>query len=242
MKKHWYEHWFDSEYYHLLYKHRDEQEAEQFVGHLADFLKLIAGSSVLDMPCGKGRHSVFLEKKGYDVTGIDLSPQSIAFAKKYENEQLSFYVHDMRRVFRVNYYDAVLNLFTSIGYFENEKDNLAVVNSAAIALKPGGYFVLDFMNVKKTLKNIIKEETKLIDGISFRIKRSLEDNRIIKKINFSCSGEEHSYCEQVQALTLKDFQSYFQSCNLKILHLFGDYTLKAFDENDSERLIIIAQK
>ena len=64
------------------------------------------------MACGKGRHAIYLNQKGYDVTGIDLSPQSIAIAKESENEKLHFAVHDMREVFQANTFDFVLNLFT----------------------------------------------------------------------------------------------------------------------------------
>ena len=110
----WFEDWFDSPYYHLLYKNRDYSEAESFIDNLISFLKPEEGSRFLDLGCGKGRHSIYLNKKGFDVTGIDLSENSIAAAKEFENEQQNFYVHDMRKLFRTNYFDCVVNLFTRL--------------------------------------------------------------------------------------------------------------------------------
>ena len=111
----WFESWFDSPYYHVLYKNRDFSEAELFIDKLIQLIEPTKASRVLDLACGKGRHSIYLNKKGFDVTGIDLSEKSIACAKTAENETLHFYMHDMRKLFRTNYFDVVLNLFTSFG-------------------------------------------------------------------------------------------------------------------------------
>ncbi|MFN3940966.1 MAG: YkgJ family cysteine cluster protein, partial [Chitinophagales bacterium] len=82
-----------------------------------------AVSKILDLACGKGRHSIYLNQLGYDVTGADLSENSIKEASKFANEKLHFKVHDMRIPFEEKY-DAIFNLFTSFGYFENDADNL----------------------------------------------------------------------------------------------------------------------
>ena len=81
--KAWFESWFDSPYYHILYKDRDMKEAEEFIDHLMDRLHLPSGSKILDMGCGKGRHSVYLNRKGYNITGIDLSKENIAYCKQF---------------------------------------------------------------------------------------------------------------------------------------------------------------
>src|SRR6187455_1959490 len=101
----WFESWFNSPWYHILYEHRDEQEAEEFLDALLDHLQPKPGSSMLDLGCGKGRHSIYLNQKGFNVTGIDLSPESIMHCRKWENETLSFFVHDMRHLFRTNDFD-----------------------------------------------------------------------------------------------------------------------------------------
>lgn len=238
----WYATWFDSPYYHLLYRHRDYEEAELFIDNLVTYLNPNSGSKFLDLACGKGRHSIYLNRKGFDVTGIDLSPQSIQTALSCENDSLRFYVHDMRYPCRMHYFDYVLNLFTSFGYFENEKHNASVVSSVAKELKSDGVFVIDFLNAEKVLSNLLPHETKIIDGIHFDITRRVENRFIVKQIRFADTSQDYFFEERVQALDLIDFEKYLHPNKLKILNLFGDYSLNSFDKNTSDRLIIIAQK
>ena len=117
IEKDWFESWFDSPYYHLLYSNRDEREADLFIKNLINYINPSTKSKILDLACGKGRHSKVLADLGFDVTGIDLSENSIVSAKKMENESLHFYTHDMRFPFRANYFDYTFNFFTSFGYF-----------------------------------------------------------------------------------------------------------------------------
>lgn len=238
----WFENWFNSPYYHILYKHRNHQEAELFIDNLVKLLKPATDARFLDLPCGKGRHSTYLNKKGFDVTGLDLSPESVDYASQFENEKLHFFVHDMRRLFRTNYFDYILNLFTSFGYFENERDDLAVIDAVYKALKPNGIFVLDFFNVRKAVDNLVAEESLVIDTIQFNITRKIENNFIVKHIQFSDKGKEYHFQERLKMLTLNDFEKYFSDKKLKVLHLRGDYELRKFDVATSERLIIIAKK
>ena len=80
MKDVWFKNWFNSPYYHKLYSHRDEAEAEIFINNLVQLLHPPAGAKMLDVACGKGRHSMHLANMHFDVTGIDLSSESIAEA------------------------------------------------------------------------------------------------------------------------------------------------------------------
>lgn len=238
----WFAGWFDSKYYHILYKDRDYREAQVFLDNLVDRLGLERGLRVLDLACGKGRHSVYLAQKGFYVTGVDLSEKSIAYARQFENDHLSFYVHDMRKSFHINYFDVVLNLFTSFGYFEKEGDNLKAIRSMTKALKPGGLLVIDFMNTDQVIKKLVKEERKTVEGITFDIKRWVENGFIVKEIDFDADGHEYIFQERVRALTLADFKEYFDAAGLKIIHLYGDYQLNSFDGESSGRLIMVAEK
>lgn len=96
--KNWFTSWFDTDFYHILYKDRDEQEAKFFMDNLTQYLNLPEDARILDLPCGRGRHSVYLNELGYNVVGADLSANSIAFARKFENENLKFTQFDMRTV------------------------------------------------------------------------------------------------------------------------------------------------
>jgi len=111
----WFKDWFNSPYYHQLYQHRDDSEAMQFVKKMISFLHPNPNSRMLDVACGKGRHSKALADMGFDVTGIDLSSESIAEAKKSEADNLHFYEHEMRLPFWINYFEFAFNLFTSFG-------------------------------------------------------------------------------------------------------------------------------
>ena len=236
----WFINWFNSPYYHILYKDRDLKEAEIFIDSLLSFLKPNSGAKILDLACGKGRHARYLNQKGFDVTGIDLSEESIRYASQYENETLSFFVHDMRRMLLIKGFDFVFNLFTSFGYFVKEKDNLATLKAAADSLKNGGTFVLDFMNAHKAQKSLNADEIKTVNNIDFKISRMLEEQFIVKDIRFQDQGRDYHFQERVKALNLADFKKYFSASGLEIKHLFGDYQLNTFDPENSDRLILIA--
>jgi len=238
----WFETWFDSEYYHKLYINRDYEEAEQFITNLITNLQLDLKSNILDLACGKGRHSIFLNKIGFKTMGVDLSPKSIAFAKKFNNANLRFEVRDMRESFCKSQFDAIFNLFTSFGYFESKTENIKVLKAIEGMLKKNGVFVIDFMNTNKVISNLVNEETKFIDQINFRLKRAYENGNIVKTIDFTDKEKDFHFTEKVQALFPEDFQSLISQTNLKIDSIFGDYNLNPFDREVSDRLIIVGRK
>lgn len=238
----WFESWFDTDYYHILYKNRDNKEAEAFIGNLVDYLQLPQRSHVLDLACGKGRHSITLFTHGYNVLGVDLSSQSIDFAKNFSNEHLRFRVHDMREVIPEEQFDAVFNLFTSFGYFNSSEDNKRVLNSVRQMLKTGGILLIDFMNATKVIANLIEEETKIADNITFNITRKYDGQHIFKYINFIAEEQEHKYMERVQALKLSDFEFLLDTCGFDLIRTFGNFDLNDFDESSSDRLILLARK
>jgi SAM-dependent methyltransferase len=239
----WFESWFDSPYYHLLYGNRDEREAENFINRLVDFLQPSAHSKALDLACGKGRHSIALHKRNLDVSGIDLSEKNIAAAKENETEELSFFVHDMRFPFMVNYFDYVFNLFTSFGYFSSHRENNRVVASVKSELKKGGTFVIDFLNAAMVKKFVEKtnEGTMQAGGITFHWKKRIENEIVLKDISFEAENKKFVFTENVQLLTLPDFEKMLKPY-FTIEHIFGDYNLGKFDEENSPRLILIARK
>lgn len=239
----WFEDWFNSAYYHLLYSHRDEEEANQFMQNLLTKLAPSPQSKILDLACGKGRHAQFIATKGFDVIGIDLSENSIAEALLKSSANLQFFEHDMRFPFRINYFDYVFNLFTSFGYFNNQRDEINTIKSIALDLKPKGMVVIDFFNASKVIQMTAKcSEQKVIDGIEFEWKKSIINKNVIKEINVKDAGVVHHYKEQVRLLELVDFENYFAQAGLKLVATYGNYSLAPFDVTTSERLIMIAQK
>lgn len=238
----WYQSWFDSPYYHILYKHRDFDEATQFVQTLISFLNLPNHASILDLACGRGRHSIQFNKAGFSVTGLDLSPKSIDEANLTSHPNLEFYVHDMRDHFRSNYYDLVVNLFTSFGYFDDLHDNKRVISNIHWALKSKGIFVLDYFNSEFIQKNLIAKEIKIIDGIEFNIHREIASDKVKKHIQFSDQGQSFLFTEEVNLFSASVLNQMIEKTGFKIKQIFGNYHLNQFHQNESPRVIIIAQK
>lgn len=234
----WFASWFDTPYYHILYKDRDYAEAQLFMDNITDYLNLPEDAKILDLACGKGRHSVYLNKLGYDVTGADLSENSIAGASKYANAKLHFTVHDMREPFAEKF-DAIFNLFTSFGYFDDDADNVKTLIAIRDSLSEYGFAVIDFMNVTQVIDNLVPEEIKTVEGIDFHIKRFFIDGHIYKEIDFEDKGQKFHFTEKVQALKLEDFEEMMASADIHLLDIFGDYKLRKFNKKDSERLIMI---
>ena len=234
----WYSSWFDTPYYHILYKERNYREAQVFMDNLTHYLNLPEKATVLDLACGKGRHSIYLNQLGFTVLGADLSENSIAEANKNANETLHFKVHDMREPFEEKF-DAIFNLFTSFGYFENDDDNLTTLKAIKESLSDYGFAVIDFMNVSQVIETLVPEEIKTMEGIDFHIKRYLKENHIYKEIDFEDKGQKFHFTEKVKALTLKDFEELMEEAGIYLLDIFGDYKLKKFHKTESERLIMI---
>ena len=239
-KKDWFTDWFNTPYYHILYKDRNDVDAQLFIKNITQYLQLSKDKHILDLPCGKGRHSIFLNQLGYKVTGGDLSENSIQYAQQFENENLKFKVHDMRKPFN-NKYDAVFNLFTSFGYFEDDKDDLLVLKNIKEGLREKGVFVFDFLNAIKVKNTLVKEESKTIDGITFYITREIKDGFILKHIRFFADNKDHIYTERVKYLDVDKMKSYFLNGGFTINAIFGDYQLNDFQPESSDRLIIVAQ-
>jgi SAM-dependent methyltransferase len=238
-KTDWFTSWFDTPYYHILYKDRNDKDAQVFMRNITSFLKLSTGSHIADIPCGKGRHSVYLNSLGYTVVGADLSENSIAHAKQFENDSLRFLVKDMRQPLK-NKYDAIFNLFTSFGYVEDDAEDILILQNLRNGLKEDGVLVLDFLNVEKVRQTIVQNEVKIVDGIIFSIRREIVNGFILKHISFHADGKDHAYTEQVKYIDLDKMKSYFSTVGLQIQHVFGDYELNEFNTNTSNRLILVA--
>ncbi len=238
----WFKNWFNTKYYHLLYKNRDYKEAERFIDNLVAYLKPKQGAKIFDLACGKGRHSVFLNKKGFDVIGVDLSEQSILHAQKEENETLHFAVQDMRKPFEGQTFDVVVNLFTSFGYFEDDKEDVDVLKSVATVLKKDGVFVLDYLNAHKVVADLNPHAFIKREEVTFEITKKIEKAFVVKEIDFEDNNEKYHFEERVKLIDEKQFESYFKLAGLRLLAKFGNYNLEVFDVNQSPRLILIAEK
>jgi len=199
-------------------------------------------AAIWDLACGKGRHSIKLNELGYTVVGTDLSVESIEEAIACVNEKLDFFVHDMRTPFRINYFDAVLNLFTSIGYFNDQRDNYSVFQNVYNALRPDGIFVIDFFNSTKVKSCLVDNQNEERGDLVFNISKRLEGNKIIKQIKFADKGKEYNFEESVWMYTFSDLMNYATKAGFVLKNTFGNYNLEKFDEQNSDRLITVFKK
>jgi cyclopropane fatty-acyl-phospholipid synthase-like methyltransferase len=240
----WFAEWFDSPYYHLLYQHRSDDEAGLFIEALLSKIPQKPGNTVLDLACGKGRHSRALALHQLDVTGVDLSLNSIREAAQYETDRLHFFVHDMRQTYRANYYDLVCNLFTSFGYFKTSHDNWLAARSMYLAAKKGGKLLIDFVNKAHAEKAIESnpEETIWRDKIRFDISRFYTINRLIKQIRISDESKTLIFEESLNSFTPQEMINLFNSTGLKFETMYGNYQMEEYHEKESPRMIMVFVK
>ncbi len=188
MTKEWFKNWFDSPYYHLLYHQRNDAEAELFIDNLLAYLHPEPAANFLDIACGRGRHAIYLNKKGFSVTGVDLSESNILFAQEFQQENLHFFVHDMRNAFTGESFDTIFNLFTSFGYFDTFEDHVLALKQFNRSAKPNGILVLDYFNTTKIMKQLAPTAHKTIQGIDFSIAKEVLNDRIVKSYLLKVAG------------------------------------------------------
>lgn len=243
----WFEEWFDSPLYEKLYAYRNKDEA----GELADLVEKLIPSSqypnILDLGCGRGRHSIELAERGYQVTGLDLSKEAITkaiqIAKKKKLTNVHFQVGDMRRPLDKTF-DSVLNLFTTFGYFLKDEENAKVIESVAKMLNRNSIFILDYLNAYKVRKDLVPEEDEKFREMDVHIKREIEKNMVYKKIRFSNDmlGEPIQYQERVKLYELDWFEKKFAKYGLGLKKIYGSYSGELFNKKDSPRLLMVAKK
>lgn len=244
MRNEWFREWFDSPFYHKLYFHRDEEEAQRFIQKLLDHFKPEPTARMLDAGCGRGRHARFLAAKDFDVTGTDLSFNSIAFARQYEKNNLHFYQHDMRLPSWINYFDYAFNFFTSFGYFETRREHDDALRTLAQGVKSNGLLVIDYLNVHYAEDNLQPDETKTIDGTEYNIQRWQDEGHFYKRIRISDSElpVPIEFTEKVAKFGLGDFTDMFSFQKLQVTEVFGDYNLNEYDVRKTPRLIVVGKK
>jgi len=238
----WFSTWFDTEYYHLLYNNRSYAEADAFVERLFEANILDPSMRILELACGKGRHAIAMHRFGAEVVGVDLSVHSIAAATASEEPGLQFYVQDMRLPFpeTAGSFDACTNLFTSFGYFDSEAENSQVLQNIARVLRPGGRFVLDFMNAKLVAKHLPPVYTERRGQAEFLISKEFAHGQIIKTITVMDAGVQKGvFEERVQALNPDRLENLCQAAGLHVQHMYGNYELAPLQEATSERCILI---
>ena len=152
-----------------------------------------------------------------------------------------FNEHDMRNVYKENFFDVVVNLFTSFGYFEDEI-NIKVLQSVNSSLRENGQLILDYLNPSFINSTLNKSEEIKVDNITFNISRRIEEAHIVKEIEINDSSNNFKFTENVKLINLHTFTSYFNQSGFSLDKVYGNYQLEEFKENSSPRMIMIARK
>jgi ubiquinone/menaquinone biosynthesis C-methylase UbiE len=243
----WFERSFGEDYL-LVYKHRDMQGAKQEVHKMISWLNLHKGATVLDLCCGMGRHSLALAEAGYEVTGVDLSKVLLREAQKNDTEkQIKFIKADMRNLPITKQFDAIVNLFSSFGYFETDEEHLQVLQEIKRLLIPGGKFIIDFLNPAYTMANLVSESQRVDEGQLIQEKRSIEQGYVKKQITITdinyeglhVKQPERHYLERIRLYSSEDFKSLLSKVDLTLENIYGGYNGEPYNVDSSKRMIMV---
>lgn len=238
----WYEKSFGSDYL-LVYKHRDLQGAYNEVRSMMEWLELPEGSEVLDLCCGMGRHSLVLTDFGFKVTGVDLSEALLAEARRKDTGgEVRWVRGDMREVPLDDTFDAVVNLFTSFGYFEDDAENVRVLREIKRLLKPGGSFIIDYLNPQYIADHLVPESERTDGSVLIRERRRIENGFVKKQIVLSEGGEERTYEERVKLYDRERFDALLKEAGLAADRLYGGYDASPYEPETSPRMIYVGRK
>lgn len=250
----WYERSFGEDYL-LVYKHRDAQGARQEVNRMVEWLELPEGARILDLCCGMGRHSMALVEAGYEVTGIDLSEVLLREARRNDPEsRVTWLQGDMRRIPLPGSFDAVVNLFSSFGYFMEDRQHIQVLCEINRMLMPGGRFIIDFLNPKYTADHLIPVSERIDNGQRIVEKRVIEDGYVKKRIWISQvdaesdsvgnvdKEESREYLERIKLYTADDFVRMLKEAGLTLEQIYGNYSGESYNSEQSPRMILLGSR
>lgn len=240
----WYAEWFDRDEYELVYQRRDEDEARQVIDLLERAVQPNDGDRILDVGCGRGRHARALARRGYAVTGLDLSERALDAARARAAEEgvdAAFVQGDMREPVCEACFDGVANLFTAFGYFHDDDDHARTVRAMAAALCPGGWLFQDFLNAPQVRATLVPRDRRATDQVEIVQRRWIADGRINKSITLRRDGNAQTFHESVRLLSRADFERYYAAAGLRLTATYGDYDGRPHTD-DAPRLILVAEK
>ena len=241
----WFEKWFGEEYL-LVYEHRNTAQAEADIRNIDKIIGFNENELVLDLCCGPGRHDNTIAQFGCRVIGLDYSMPLLKQASASVPSGMKYPVFvrgDARALpFKSGVFDIVLNLFTSFGYFE-DTENHELLKSINGLLKPGGRFLIDYLNPPKVCSELVPETVREKDGMNIIEKRFHDTvcNRIIKDIIISKDGDSQKFEESVRLYTIEEMLGMIEKAGLKVMRVLGSNDCKPYNET-SDRMIIYGIK
>jgi ubiquinone/menaquinone biosynthesis C-methylase UbiE len=260
MPQEWWESGFDRNYIKIYSGMIDESVTNRQVVFIKKILKLKKGSKILDLACGYGRHSILLAKSGFAVTGFDYSETLLSVARKEARKQsvtTRFIQGDMRTLHLDERFDAVINLFTSFGYFKNKSDDELVLKNVYNILAPKGKFVIDLINPKKHLATAKAEGSYNAKSKSWILVREsvLPRNVVLttrSEINpasktwkmtrsWSTANKKFKYITSIRLYAFQEISGMLRKAGFTIQKTYGSFNSDPLSV-DSKRMIIVARR
>ncbi|MBI4605141.1 MAG: methyltransferase domain-containing protein [Planctomycetes bacterium] len=235
-----------TEDYRLLYRGRDQAQADAEAACIARELAIRPGERVLDLCCGYGRHLAAFARRGIRATGADLS---LTLLKQVEPARERRVVcADMRALpfpGGSRGFDAVVNFFTSFGYFETDEENAEAAREMARVLRPGGRLAMDLMNPGPAVRGLEPRTERRARGFHVVEERRHDParKRIEKRIELRCdaTGDVRRYLESVRVFSPGEIRALLEDAGLRVEGMLGDFEGSPCGE-DSPRMIVLGRK
>ena len=244
----WYGNYFGEEYLDDYSDYFTREREMEEVNQILSILSLEPGSSILDLCCGQGRHCIELAKRGYSVVGIDLSGYLLNLAEEraYREEvEARFLRCDMREIPFTDEFDAVINIFTSFGFLEDESEDQKVVQAVSRALKSGGLFLMDVVNRDWLLNNYTAKSWRREDGevllLTERRFDPLTSRNLVHIERLLPGGGKEEKYESVRLYSAHELVSMLGKEGLETVSIYGGLDKEKF-RKDSFRIVVHARK
>ena len=232
------------EYTHRLTDERTKAE----IGFLEAALELRPEMKILDCPCGHGRHSIELARRGYLVTGVDLNKYFLEQARTaadQENLKINWKQSDMREIPWSSEFDILLNLFSSFGYLESDAEDQKTLNRMAQALKPEGSLVMDVKNRDHMIRNYTEKGFEELPDGSVQLFQQEFDHLtgrcLEKRTSISSDGHRQDFEIRLRLYTAAELNKMFRQAGLTVVGSYGSFQGEPIDF-DSRRYILIGQR
>ncbi|GAI45550.1 unnamed protein product, partial [marine sediment metagenome] len=210
------------------------EQAPEEVENIISLLGIKKGKKILDLCCGVGRHSIEFARRGYHVTGVDITTEYLNQARRKARKvkvKIEFIKDDMRRFYRENSFDAVVNLFTSFGYFENQEDDYRVVQNIYDSLKKGGVFLVEIMGKEVLARIFQKRDWYEINGLIVLEERETDKNwEYIKSRWILIKGKnKKEFTITLRLYSALELMNLFKNVGFRKVKAYGDLAGAPYD-------------
>lgn len=246
--KPWHE---NEEFWHAfapsLFPERRWENTPKEVDLILERLGVASGATILDLCCGPGRHSLELSRRGFKVTGVDRTAAYLESARtKAASEGLNtaFILGDMREYRNPGAFDAVINIFTSFGFFEDPADDRRVLKNAFDSVKPGGAFLMDLLGKEILARNFRESHwDEQEDGTLMLESGRIEENwsRIRSRWILLKGTQRFESAVVLRLFSAVELSAALREAGFQSVEIFGDLAGAPYDQN-AKRLVALARK